>query len=89
MVLTIWHGINLMLITHVPKRFKKYGNVSTLSGVLNSCTYVGASLSTYAVALLSERVGWRNTVGVWALMAMLGLLCCVLVSRPWRKMIKE
>jgi len=34
------HGINLMLITHVPKRFKKYGNISTISGAINSCTYI-------------------------------------------------
>ena len=25
------HGVNLMLISHVPKRFRKYGNISTLN----------------------------------------------------------
>lgn len=83
------HGINLMLITHVPKRFKKYGNISTLSGTINSCTYIGAAISTYGIALLSERLGWQNTVGLWAVIGLLGLLCCLLASRPWRKMINQ
>ena len=80
------HGTNLMLITHVPKRFKKYGNISTMSGVINACTYVGAAISTYGIALLSEAIGWRNTVGVWALIALLGTACCLIASRPWSKM---
>ena len=80
------HGINLMLITHVPKRFKKYGNISTMSGVINACTYVGAAISTYGIALLSEEIGWRNTVGVWALIALLGTACCLIASHPWNKM---
>ena len=79
------HGINLMLISHVPKRFKKYGNISTMSGLINSCTYVGSAISTYVVALFSEIIGWRYTVGVWAIIAILGTLVCLLATKPWEK----
>lgn len=48
------HGINLLLICMVPGRFKAYGNISTVSGVLNFATYVGSALSTYGFARLSE-----------------------------------
>lgn len=79
------HGINLMLIAHVPKRFKKYGNISTISGVINSCTYIGSAISTYGVALLSELIGWRNTVGLWAIIATLGAIACLVATKPWEK----
>lgn len=79
------HGVNLMLITHVPKRFKKYGNISTISGAVNSCTYIGAAISTYGVAVLAETIGWRWTVGVWALIALAGTICCVIAMKPWKK----
>ena len=81
------HGTNLMLITHVPKRFKKYGNISTISGAINACTYIGAAISTYGVALLSDAIGWQNTVGVWAIIAAFGMMCCLIATRPWHKMI--
>lgn len=83
------HGINLMLITHVPKRFKKYGNISTISGMMNACTYIGSAIFTYAVALLSEKIGWRYTVSVWALIALLGTVCCLIAAKPWRKFYQE
>jgi len=83
------HGINLMLITHVPKRFRKYGNISTISGAVNACTYIGSAIFTYAVALLSEKIGWRYTVGVWALIALLGTVCCYIAAKPWRKFYQE
>ena len=83
------HGINLMLITHVPKRFKKYGNISTISGAVNACTYIGSAIFTYAVAVLSESIGWQNTVGVWALIALLGTACCFIAAKPWKKFYQE
>lgn len=83
------HGVNLMLITHVPKRFKKYGNISTISGAINACTYIGSAIFTYAVALLSEKIGWQSTVGVWAVIALLGTVCCFIAARPWQKFYQE
>lgn len=83
------HGINLMLIAHVPKRFKKHGNISTISGVINSCTYIGSAISTYGVALFSELVGWRYTVGLWAIIASLGAISCLIASKPWKKFYTE
>jgi len=83
------HGVNIMLITVVPKRFKKYGNISTISGLLNACTYIGSAIFTYGIAILSEHIGWRNTVGVWAIIALLGVIVCLIATRPWKKFIKD
>lgn len=70
------HGVNVILICMIPPLFKKYGNVSTVSGVLNSCTYVGSALSTYGIAFLSEKIGWQYTLLIWLLIAITGALVC-------------
>ena len=79
------HGVNLILICMIPPYFNKYGNVSTVSGVLNSCTYIGSAISTYGVALLSERAGWTFTLLVWLGIAVAGTAVCLICARPWKK----
>lgn len=79
------HGVNLLLICMVPPFFKSQGNVSTVSGVLNACTYVGSAVSTYGIARLSGSIGWRNTVFVWFLIAFAGTTVCFLSSHGWNK----
>lgn len=83
------HGINLMLISHVPKRFRKYGNISTISGVINSCTYVGAAIATYGIAELSDLYGWSFTVLIWCVLALLGTLSCLIAIPKWKKFIEK
>ncbi len=83
------HGVNLMLITHVPKRFRKYGNISTLSGILNSFTYVGSSIATYGIARFAELFGWHMTTGVWLGIAVLGLVSCLIAMPKWKIFMKQ
>ena len=79
------HGVNLILICMIPPYFKGSGKVSTVSGVLNSCTYIGSALSAYGVALLSKEYGWPFTLAVWAVIAGAGTLLCVLCALPFKK----
>lgn len=79
------HGVNVMLISMLPPFFQKYGNVSTVSGVLNSCTYIGSAISTYGIALLSEKFNWSFTIFIWLLIALLGTVMCLVCVRPWNK----
>ena len=88
MITAAIHAVNLMLITHVPKRFKKYGNISTVSGIVNACTYVGSAIFTYGVAALAENYDWRFTVGVWCILVVLGMTCAFIASKYWNKFIK-
>lgn len=81
------HGVNLMLISRVPPYFAKYGKVSTVSGIVNSFTYIGAAASTYGIALISENFGWTVTLITWAVIAVLGTLFCCLAHRKWKKFI--
>jgi len=84
------HGVNLMLICMVPAFYKNTGKISLVSGLLNSCTYVGSAISTYGIALLTDGVGWSVTVGIWALIAFLGGAVCFVTIPLWnKKVIKD
>lgn len=83
------HGVNMMLIMMLPACFARWGHVSTASGVLNSCTYIGSALSTYGVALLSEKLGWGFTVMSWLAIAVMGTVICFVCAKPWDKKFRQ
>ena len=68
------HGVNHMLISLIPKNFAKYGMVSTFSGVLNAFTYIGASVSSYGFATISDNFGWDLDLGAIALLWQAGCI---------------
>ena len=80
------HGVNTMLISMVPAFYKYTGNISTVSGVLNACTYVGSAVSTYGVARISEVSGWNTTLLVWLLVSVAGTAICLVCIRPWNRL---
>ena len=79
------HGVNLMLICMVPAFYKNTGKISLVSGLLNACTYVGSAISTYGIALLTDNEGWSITVGVWAIIALVGTAVCLVAIPLWNK----
>jgi len=79
------HGINLILITWVPRYYARYGKVSTISGIMNAFTYIGSAISTYGFGALSERYGWYFTIGTWIAIAGVGTILLVFNIRRWRK----
>ena len=78
-------GVNHILTTRVPHRFAYAGIVSTVAGLLNSATYIGAAISGYGVALYSEANGWRATVIAWLVVAAVGTVALVLCFARWKK----
>ncbi len=79
------HGVNYLLVCMIPAYFKKYGNVSTASGVINSCTYIGSAISTYGIAFISERLGWSFTIITWIAIGILGTALCLVSVRGWHR----
>ncbi|MBO5785697.1 MAG: hypothetical protein J6R45_00075 [Clostridia bacterium] len=79
------HGVNLILISRVPIHYAKYGKISTVSGVLNAFTYIGAALSSYGFARFSTEYGWYFIIGSWAVLTLLGTVVCLLISRRWKR----
>ena len=77
------HGVNFVLIGMVPRQFHRFGRVGLVSGVLNSCTYLGSSLSTYGIALLSLSMGWNGTIAIWIVIALAGAVVCLAIAKRW------
>lgn len=77
------HGANHIFITRIPGAFKPVGRVSGIVGVLNAITYIGGSLSPYAVALVAGAFGWGMAVLFWAVLAAGSTLLCFAASRKW------
>ncbi len=82
------HGINTMQTCMTPPGFAKYGHVSLVSGILNSCTYIGAAVSTYGISLFSDMFGWNSTIYLWSAIALAGAVLCILISKKWDKFTK-
>lgn len=79
------HAVNFLLICLVPTKFEKYGKFSLMTGLINSCTYLGAAISTYGFAAVSETYGWDVTLKLWGIIALTGFLCCIAALRRWNR----
>ncbi len=88
-IIACMHGINLMLISVVPKRFAKSGKVATFSGIVNACTYIGAAIATPVFAKIAEVSGWGMTIMAWAIISLLGLAVCLCATPLWKRFRKE
>lgn len=77
------YGVNVILVSMIPPYFKKSGRVSTVSGLLNACTYVGSALSSTGTAWAVQHAGWRTVIWLWAAAALLGTLLCLGCKRPF------
>lgn len=77
------HGVNLMLVVMLPRRFSRYDRISGISGMLNFFTYLGSAISTFCIANLTERYGWHISMFLWAVAALVGLLVCILCVKRW------
>lgn len=73
----VTHGINLMFTCMVIPSFEKFGKTSTITGIINSSTYVGSALSTYGIALITENFGWGGTMIAWCAISVLGVITCL------------
>lgn len=77
------YGINLMLLSRVPGHFAAYGNISTVSGVLNAAAHVGSALSTYGFGAVAEQAGWSAVVMIWVAAALAGTLLLTAEIGKW------
>jgi len=79
------HGTNMTLISFLPSHFRNTGFVSTISGVLNACVYIGSALSTYGFAAMSESAGWSATILLWLGLAIGCCLICLFCIPSWNR----
>lgn len=83
------HAINFLYISCLPGRFAAYGRAATASGFCNAFTYVGAAISMYGIAAVSEWMGWSATAISWIIIALLGAVCSLLALRKYTTFLKR
>ena len=79
------YGVNVILASMLPRYFGKNGRVSFISGLFNSCTYVGSALSGSGSALIAQTAGWPAVILFWCGAALVGTLLCVRAAGPWKR----
>ena len=79
-------AVNTMLVTLVPLRLQNTGRISALSGLLNSATYAGSTLSGYGMGLLLERSGWPAALLGLCAGALAASLLCAAAARGWKRL---
>ena len=89
LITAFMHGVNYFLICIVPARFEKYNAVSTMSGIINSLTYVGSAAATYGFGAISDSFGWNTVIISWCVVALFGTVCCFAAIKPWKKFIHQ
>lgn len=88
-VCAFMHSCNFLLISCVPGRFKKTGRASTVSGCCNACTYIGAAVSMYGIALISDNLGWSATIISWIGICILGVVFAILAFKKYTSFLKS
>ncbi len=81
---TTMMAVNTMLIGLFPTKFDKINKVSSVSGILNSFVYIGGAISTYSIGIMSEHMGWENTIFVWVLLSITSCIICLAVFKKWK-----
>ncbi|MBO5649684.1 MAG: MFS transporter [Clostridia bacterium] len=84
LIVAAMHGVNLILIMMLPASFSRFGNVSMISGLLNFCTYIGSSISTYGMGRISDSLGWSAVIQAWAIVSAIAAICCFLCVSRWK-----
>ena len=89
LVCAAMHGVNFLLISCLPGRFSRFGRASTVSGVTNSCVYIGAAAASYGIAVVSEHLGWTVTVISWIAVAVVGVVMAIPAYKRYTKFVNE
>ena len=77
------HAINFFLVCVVPAKFEKYGLVATMSGIINSLTYVGTSVAVAGFPMLTKGGNWDNCILSWVFIAICGAVSCAAALHGW------
>jgi len=88
-IVSSMHAINTMFTCLVPRQFRKFGNISWISGLTNFATYVGSAVSTYGFAALTQNFGWDETILSWVVISAAGVAVCFIGLKPWLNFLKK
>ncbi len=80
MVTNCMFAVNVMLITIIPLKFAKYGNVSTVAGLLNATAYIGCAVANQIAGGILSHSSWNTVIIFWMILAVVAIAFCFLYS---------
>lgn len=81
------HAANMIISSYPPTYFP--GSISTVSGLINACTYIGSAVSAYGFAAISEESGWGSLVLIWAFAAAAAFIVLLFNRRKWQQHVEK
>ncbi len=76
-------GVNAIMVSILPMYFGKVGLASTVTGILNSATYIGCAISMGLFGAMIESYSWFVTIVVWCVLALCGGIVCLILIKKW------
>ena len=73
-------GIVNVTTSLIPFSIRKYGNVGSISALLDACCYAGAVCSTYAFGAIADKSGWMAVIQIAALVAAISAVVVLIGS---------
>ena len=73
-------GIVNVTTSLIPFSIRKYGNVGSISALLDACCYAGAVCSTYAFGAIADNSGWKAVIQIAALVAVISAVIVLIGS---------
>ncbi len=78
-------GANTMLLTFLPMRFASVGRAATITGMLDTASYLSSAISGPVNGTIIENHGWDPIVTLWTVLAALGVAVSAAAAFKWRK----
>jgi OPA family glycerol-3-phosphate transporter-like MFS transporter len=71
---SMMYGSNAILLGIIPLTYKKYNKTSSVAGLLDFASYVGAGLFTFVCGIVVSKYSWTYIVLFWISILMLATL---------------
>ena len=72
----------LLTLLYCASYVTRINYAASLQAIITATGFPKSELAV--IAVLSESIGWRGTVGVWTIIALIGTGACLLAARPWK-----
>lgn len=78
-------GANNLFLTRMPLYFSPVGRTASVTGFLNACSYLSASLSSVLIGRIADKAGWNSAVIFWMIASAAGLAACIVGISLWKR----
>ena len=72
----------LLTLLYCASYVTRINYAASLQAIITATGFPKSELAV--IAVLSESVGWRGTVGVWSIISLIGMGACLLATHPWK-----